>query len=216
MAPAFAAPSWASAQDDQNPPEPQPDPEPKLQEESPFRFYFKNEIFFESDDGSFKGQIGGRVQHDSIAQKADSEITGGFNGDPVDQNRFRRARVFLNGFLHERFEFKIEGDFAQSGSFADVYLKLKNFPFSDTTFGHFKEPIGLEQLMEAGSLFLMERNLVNALVPGLSAGVMVNGTFLDARGTYAVGPFRDADRFGDSADPTVVTEWDGVLVRSKL
>jgi phosphate-selective porin OprO/OprP len=194
LALALAAPAWAFAQDEAQPEEPKP------QDESPFRFYFKNGIFFESDDGNFKGQIGGRIQHDSIYQRADDEVEASA-GDPVDESKFRRARMFVKGLINERFEFKVEGDFARGGSFADIYLKLKDFPLSDTTFGHFKEPIGLEQLMDAGDLLFMERSLANALVPGRNFGIMVNGTFADGNGTYAVGLFRTADEFGHTSDP---------------
>jgi len=183
-------------------PQPQPQPDPKQEEKSPVKFYFKNGIFFESEDGTFKGQIGGRIQHDSMTQSADDDVETAA-GDADQEQRFRRARLFIKGWIDERFEFKIEGDFVGGNSrFADVYLRLKDFPFSDTTFGHFKEPVGLEQQMSAGDLLMMERSLPNFLVPGRSAGLMVNGTFAEMFGTYAIGIFRDTDESGDSSDFT--------------
>jgi phosphate-selective porin OprO/OprP len=190
----------ALAQDEPTPPTPQPEKKQDDQEHK-FRFYWKQGIHFESDDKSFAGQIGGRIMHDSIYQNADTDYETSSGEVALDENQFRGARIHFAGTIKERFEFKIGMDFAGGSSgFRDVYVRLKDFPFSDTTLGHFKEPFSLESQTPLLDTVFMERALNDGIIPHRNFGLMVSGVGEQGRLTYAIGIFRDTDSAGDAND----------------
>jgi phosphate-selective porin len=115
-----------------------------------------------------------------------------------DRFRIRRARVNITGDFAEQFDFKLEGEYAQS----DVALTVRNpngtilatnstrtnfggldlwanwhrFPEFNVKIGQFKAPFGLEQISPDPKLFTLERSQVtSALTPERQIGVQVWG-----------------------------------------
>jgi phosphate-selective porin OprO/OprP len=147
-------------------------------------------------------KVGGRIQWDiaSFSQNANSIAQ---IGDQLDGTEFRRARIFLAGDAFHVLDYKIQMDFADTGrtdggamlqstAFKDAYITVKELPLlGHIRLGHFKEPLGLEQLTSAKYITFMERSLAdeNAFVPGRNCGVMAFDTYWDQRGTWAIGAF---------------------------
>lgn len=95
----------------------------------------------------------GRVHVDYAIHDEDSSALG-------DGFRARRARMGLSGKIDDDWSFKIEYDFAESGSSAkDVYLRYTGLEAGNITVGHFKVPFGLEELTSSNSITLIERSL---------------------------------------------------------
>ncbi len=142
-------------------------------------------------------RVGGRIQNDW------SWVATGRSVEPVvgpltTGTRFRRARVFVEGTLDKRVEFKAEYDFAggQAG-FTDVYIGLRGIPgLGRLQVGHFKEPFSLEELTSSRFITFNERALPNVLVPARNVGLMASNAVWKDRLTWAVGVFRDTDSFG--------------------
>ncbi len=98
----------------------------------------------------------------------------------------------------------------QSTAFKDVYIGLSELPFiGHARIGHFKEPFGLEQLTSARFITFMERSLSDegAFVPARRMGIMAYDTYLDERGTWAIGAFRSEQTNG--AEPPFRLDDDG-------
>ena len=139
----------------------------------------------------------------------DGEDLRAIFGDTEDGVEFRRARIDLRGTVFEDFGFRLEFDFAEGDSeFKDVYIEANNVPLlNDGTIrvGHFKEPMGLEQLTSDNDTTFMERAIATSIfTPERNTGVMVATSFLKRdevpRMTAALGVFRETDDFGNGFD----------------
>ena len=112
-----------------------------------------------------------------------------------DGDTFRRARLYVSGQIQERYDFKMQYDFAGGDAdFKDVYFGIKGVPaLGNVRVGQFKEPFSLEEQMSSNNITSIERANVNRLSPSRSAGVMLYNNYVDQRVTGAVGIFRGAD-----------------------
>lgn len=142
----------------------------------------------------------GQLQADFYAFDQDAESVANY-GDIENGEAFRRARLGAFGDYGPS-EYRIEMDFALTGrpSFLDVWAGLKDVPYlGRVRVGHFFEPFSLERLTPNRFVTFMERALPDQpFAPARNIGVMANDTWLDDRGTWAVGLFRtDSDAFGD-------------------
>jgi len=164
-----------------------------------FRPYWKDGLRFDSNDGSFKLKIGGRIQHDYGYFTEDGDLERRLGMDFEDGTEFRRARLYISGTVHDNIEFKAQYDFVDGDAdFKDVYIGFKNVPYvGNIRIGQFKEPFSLEELTSSNYTTFMERSLVNTFAPSRNTGVMLYDTLLDQRMTWAAGFFRQTDSFGD-------------------
>ncbi|MEK6766777.1 MAG: porin [Planctomycetota bacterium] len=166
-----------------------------------FRAYWDKGLRFESENGNFKLNIGGRIMNDWGWFTQDSKIEKSSIGDQTDGTEFRRARIYFSGDIYKNISFMAEYDFASSGrpDFKDVYMELKKIPvLGNFRVGHFKEPFSLEELTSSRYITFMERSLNNAFVPSRNTGFMLHNHMLKERMTWAGGVFRNAGDHGDS------------------
>ena len=166
---------------------------------STLRPYWQEGLRFDSNDGSVKLKIGGRIQHDFAYFVEDSSIERRLGTDFDDGTEFRRARIYFSGLLDDYLEFKTQYDFAGGDAdFKDVYMGMKNVAYvGNVRIGQFKEPFSLEELTSSNYITFMERSLVNTFAPSRNTGVMFYDTMNDKRMTWAAGVFRQTDSFGD-------------------
>jgi phosphate-selective porin len=115
-----------------------------------------------------------------------------------DRFRIRRARIQITGEFAEQFDFKLEGEFAQSDegftvrdatgrtlasnatrtAFGglDLWANWHRFPEFQIKIGQYKAPFGLEQISPDPKLFTLERSQVtSALTPERQVGVEIWG-----------------------------------------
>jgi len=139
--------------------------------------------FLRRPDGSFETDIWGYVQFDFRGYQAGNH--------PPDTFLVRRARLAIEGRVERFFEYKLEGDFADTSStlLRDFYLRLHRIEEAQLTVGQFKEPFSQEELRLDLYQDFVERSLANLLVPSRSPGLMLSGSI--GRGTieYQVGAF---------------------------
>jgi phosphate-selective porin OprO/OprP len=118
-----------------------------------------------------------------------------------DRFRIRRARINVAGDFAEQFDFKLEGEFAQSdvgltirdstgktlGSSStrtafggtDLFINWHRFPEFNIKVGQYKAPFGLEQLTSDTKLYSLERaQVTSALTPERQIGVQIWGKLL--------------------------------------
>ena len=148
---------------------------------------WKDSLRLETADGNNKLRIGGRIHWDNAFSSDDDYMSDG--------DTFRRARLYVSGQIQERYDFKMQYDFAGGDAdFKDVYFGIKGVPtLGNIRVGQFKEPFSLEEIASSNNITSIERANVNRLSPSRSAGVMLYNNYADQRVTGAVGIFRGAD-----------------------
>ena len=156
-------------------------------EDNDMRVFWKDSLRLESADGKNKLRIGGRIHWDNAFTSDDNYMSDG--------DVFRRTRLYVSGQIQERYDFKMQYDFAGgSAAFKDVNFGIKDMPLlGNIRIGQFKEPFSLEEIASSNDIAAIERANVNRLVPSRSAGVMIYNDHADTRITSAVGLFRGAD-----------------------
>jgi phosphate-selective porin OprO/OprP len=161
------------------------------------RPFWKDGLRFESNDGSVKLKIGGRIQADAAFFAEDGDLERRF-GDFEDGVEFRRARIYIEGEIRGGIDFKAQYDFAEGDpEFKDVYIGFSDVPgVGNIQIGQFKEPFSLEELTSSNYITFMERSLANVFSPARNVGVMFHDSFLSDRVTGAFGVFRPTDDFG--------------------
>ncbi|MGQ0615343.1 MAG: OprO/OprP family phosphate-selective porin [Planctomycetaceae bacterium] len=196
-----------------------------------FHVSWKDGLTFETSDKRFKVVIGGQVQVDWFFKEGDARLNGDFPGIEEDGVTFRRIRLHGKGTVYEVVDFSVDLEFAGSESavtgvttttdgdgdvtsvtttttrvgsvqLRNVFLGLKKLPVvGNLRVGHFKEPIGLDELTSSLSTLFMERSpLMAAFAPAFNTGVMAFDTELEERLTWAVGVFRQTSEAGGGAD----------------
>jgi phosphate-selective porin len=124
---------------------------------------------------------------------------GRFGSAAIDDRfRVRRARINVVGDFAQQFDFKLEGEFAQSDvtltvrdatgrtlaanstrtSFGglDLWANWHQFPEFQIKVGQYKAPFGFEQISSDPKLFTLERSQVtSALTPERQVGVQIWG-----------------------------------------
>jgi len=143
----------------------------------------KLHAFLRSPDGAFETQVGGYAQLD---------FRGYRSGDhPPNTFLVRRARMSLEGKLERYFDFRIEGDFADTNNTAlrDFYVNIHRIDEFQLRFGQFRVPISQEEMRSDNLQDFVERSLVNNLVPSRSPGVGASGVLKKGVFEYQIGAF---------------------------
>jgi len=146
-----------------------------------------------SADKQFELKFGGRIMADYSFASVDDSLGGQENGF-----EFRRARLFVEGTIYERVEFKAQYDFAGGDAdFKDMYIGLVN-DWGTLRFGHFHEQFSMEEITSSKYISFLERSLpVEAFAPSRQSGVGVVGKGSD-KVNWGFGAFYAADDYGDS------------------
>jgi len=165
-----------------------------------FRVYWREGLNFDSQDGSFKLKIGGRLQNDWFWSSEEDSIKLNV-GEQEDGVEFRRARIYFSGLIYDNVEYKLQFGFEGGDvDLQDAYLALTDFPFGTLKMGRFNEPFSLDELTSSKYITFMERALPNAFSPGRNNGFMLHNVASNERMTTAVGVFRDSDDYGENVD----------------
>jgi len=151
-------------------------------------------------------KVGGRIMMDWAAFDQ-NEASRNQAGDMKNGTEFRRARLFLSGGAFDVVDYKIQFDFAEkenvrnSGGtgttrleqidFKDVYITVNELPLlGHVRVGHFKMPLGLEQLTSSKYITFMERSLpVDQGFEGRRTGLMAFDHNDAESSTWAIGAF---------------------------
>lgn len=188
--------------------------------ESTLAAMWKDGLRFESKDGAFKLQVGGRAYADYGWIGQDDELRDGVF-DEQSGGELRDVRLDLKGDIYNDVFYRVEYQFAGNNGpsgFTDTYVGLKNIPYLGTaTFGHFKEPFGLEELTSDSLVTFMERSQISAFNPARNLGLQFNNAFLgepkSERLTYAIGVFENTDNW---PSPNDADEDQGAAVTARV
>jgi phosphate-selective porin len=142
-------------------------------------------IYVQQRGPELKLVLGGFIQANVEGGDAFA-FNGNFGQTAInDRFRLRRARINLTGDFAEQFDFKMEGDFANSDgtnggrtafSATDIWINWHQFPGAQIKVGQYKAPFGLEQLTPDTTLLAIERTLpTNAITPERQIGAELWG-----------------------------------------
>ncbi len=142
-----------------------------------------NHAFLHSADGNFETSLTGFAQLDFRGYSAGTH--------PANTLLLRRGRLALEGKLFRYFDYKVEGDFADTAGtiLRDAYIRIHRVDPFQLTFGHFKEPFSQEELRSDTVQDFVERSLVNNLAPSRSPGLMASGVWRKGVVEYQLGAF---------------------------
>ncbi len=194
--------------------------------------YWDNGLFFQSPDGAFTLNIGGRVFVDWADLDADDEFYAigescecgdfsyreDFREWAGDQVELRSTRLHMAGTAYGVVGYRLEVEFDSSGdscscgyarddvSVTDAYMTVDELlPAGVIKIGHQKEPFSLEMVTSQRFITFMERALPVAYnAPGRNTGISVSDTASDERVTWAAGVFVDGRR-GTTEDGVALT-----------
>jgi phosphate-selective porin OprO/OprP len=108
---------------------------------------------WETNEGEFKLQVGGRIMADAAFYDEDNVNLNGESG-----TEFRRARLFVAGTMFHDWDWKAQYDFAgNEAEIKDAYIRYTGFDWGKITVGQFKQPFGLEELTSSKYITFMER-----------------------------------------------------------
>ena len=173
----------------------------------PFEFTakWKHSLWFESPDGEFKANIGGRVEQDWIWVTGESQLESAV-GPLEDGVFFRRARIHGAGTIYGIMDMFAEFEAAPVDNllFQDAWLQIREVPvIGNIRAGHLLVPFGLENMTSARFITFMERSAVHdAFLQEYDPGMMIWNTELDENVRWAVAflrfdPNESGRAFGD-------------------
>jgi phosphate-selective porin OprO/OprP len=136
----------------------------------------------------------GRLFVDGISYDDDDDVSDFFGLDRENEFGFDTARIGVQGDIYENITYVLEVEFEGTEvDFKDVYAEMHSLPVvGHLRAGHFKEPIGLEELTSSRFDTFMEQSYATAtFAPSRNYGVMIFN-HLDAceDATWFLGTFR--------------------------
>lgn len=152
--------------------------------------------YIRSKDGNFEMEFGGRMQFDWRS------YTG--TATPPSSFFIRRARLEAGGQLFKHYEYKVQADFADTGStlLRDGFININYLKGAQFQFGQFKAPFSQEELQSSKYIDFVERSSVNNLAPGRTPGLMLHGQLLNGVFDYAAGAFNGRGELGANNSST--------------
>ncbi len=124
-------------------------------------------------------QIIGRMFFDQLWM---DDLTGAILQPLQNQTGFRDLRLGVQGNIWENLAYKVEFEFeGDEVDFKDVYAELQNLCYlGNFRIGHFKEPMGLEELTDGRFTTFMERSTpIRDFAPDRNIGIMLYNDVLD-------------------------------------
>jgi len=153
-------------------------------------------FYIESQDQkSYLLHIGGYGQVDGRFYTSQDSTTAANNPSAASTFLIRRARPYFEGTVDEWLDYRLMLEFGQAapnsstGLVQDAYGDIHFFDAIRLRFGKFKEPVGLERLMDDRYLEFVERSYPTQLVADRDIGFQVWGQPFRKIVEYQLGVF---------------------------
>jgi phosphate-selective porin OprO/OprP len=167
--------------------------------------YWDQGLRFNVDKPRIRARFGVRFQFDAAWFGQDNEVET-IVGDLEDGAIVRRSRIYVEGDLIDRLEFKLQFNLAGNRDGAvlrDFFVGIRDLPVR-VRVGHMREPFGLDNSTGAWNLTFMERAVAMAQGAQFSTGVLVANDSASIfhlndevrRLTFQLGVFQSAGELG--------------------
>ena len=147
----------------------------------------------DTSEEEFSVRVGARIHLDST-WGTDDGLEETFIGEGFQNGyEFRRLRIYIDGKGFGIFNYRIEPEFSNPSNFIlrDVYMGVEDLPIGNFRIGHFREPVGLEELSSSNDIEFTERNVAAQQDPVRSLGFMFFDTYDEEMGAWQLGSFLD-------------------------
>lgn len=156
---------------------------------------------FHLEQLKMSGKIGGKIAVDAAAYVTGKEFYDFDGGAEV-----RRARLYAQGdcllLLPVSYQLEV-GYIPHEFYIEESYLKFKPIPYiGELRIGQYQAPMGLEVISSTRDIAFMEPSApMQALAPGVNAGVQIGRPVFNERATWALGLFTDGvgKDYGDAS-----------------
>ena len=135
----------------------------------------------------------GRIFTDGIVYDDDDETVEEFGTDRENEFGFDTARIGVQGDIYENIRYVFEVEFEGTEvDFKDVFAEMHSMPVGTVRVGHYKEPIGLEELTSSRFDTFMEQSYATlTFAPSRNYGVMMYDDLDPCQdATWFLGAFR--------------------------
>jgi phosphate-selective porin OprO/OprP len=130
----------------------------------------KGGLTVKTRDGKFSTKLGGRVQADGATYSGQPDMGNG--------TEIRRARLYLQGKMYYDWGYKLQYDFANTGSngkgIADAFITYNGFDDLQLKVGNFKDPFMLQEQTSSKHTLFTERAIPAAFYAGRHIGLMAS------------------------------------------
>jgi len=161
---------------------------------------------YDVKDGMFRFQLGIRFQLDTTFGRESDQLATQV-GSIDTSMKFRRGRIFAEGRILRRYDFRFEYDFAADQGLKDAFFQGAKFTrFVKWRIGHFKEPFSLNRQTSANNAGFLEWSLpVQALAPGRNWGLMFRHSEASDRLFWAVAATTNGATTDDNRSNSKIT-----------
>lgn len=137
---------------------------------SSFTAGWKDSFILQSRDKQFLLRLTGQIQADYRDFLDNDDTTD------IDSFFVRRARLGIEATMFDHFEFRFLPDFGQGQArIQDAYLNVHYCDALQVEMGKFKQPFSYEQLIQDRFVPMIERSIIDQLVPARDVGFMLHG-----------------------------------------
>ena len=136
----------------------------------------------------------GRLFIDGISYDDDNDTAAFFGVDRENEFGFDTARIGVQGDIYENIRYVLEVEFEGTEvDFKDAFAEAHDLPIGNIRAGHFKEPIGLEELTSSRFITFMKRSYATeTFAPARNFGVMAYDSVDPCdNASWFVGTFRN-------------------------
>jgi len=129
------------------------------------------QLTFQSTEGDFSLQVGGRLQADAAFYDENRDAFG-------DGTHIRRLFLDVRGTVGQHWNYRYQYDFARPGGsdsgsrgVRDAWIQYTGFGPHHITVGNFKAPLGLEHLASSLATTFIERGVTDLFSPDRRLGI---------------------------------------------
>jgi len=142
---------------------------------------------WQTDDGRFKINIGGRIQARYTYEGYDSDR----DKDDLSEFTAERVRVKLSGHIFDDFEFEFQSDWGKGDErLKDAMLDWTKHDAAQVKVGQFKIHFDESEWISSGSLQFVDRSLAaKSLGYSRDVGIQLHGEVADKKFLYGVGAY---------------------------
>ncbi len=149
------------------------------------RAYYQDDFILETADGTFQLRIRGNVHFD--ARFYQSENRGAPHGFDI-----RRARIDLQGRIHDRFTFRLQPEFAGAPYIRNAWVAARIVPAFHIQLGQMKIPYSTSWVTLDNNVNFVERGAANPVFPFFDRGLLLWGEVARGVLVYSAGVFNAA------------------------